>query len=658
MKRKICILFLLTLSTMLLLTSCNMLSDITHQKETEAEQQKTIANSDIPKDILEKGYDLPVDEKIKSKAESDCKKAMETIQKEYQQLKKNPAEEVIIHSTDTEKAVEQMMETLSALDAPILAEEFYCNMLNYEKMEDFLNQVQNGKKTKIVTYELHLDMGIGRREFTFDGEELYVLYTSASWNETGNPVITTTTYTRIKEWQYTQKGWFAYELCVPEPPEVTEIFNGNVMTRVAPREEESRDIMLRYLLPLGYQGNNLLCSNWDIHDLKDLDYNGLFEALYIMEYQKSLPLKQYSQGIPKEEFENLIMKYLPVTVEELEKYAVFDSEQKVYLWARSGCGNYVPQEFGTSIPEITKIKENADGTTTLTVDAVCEMLGTDALFSHELTLRFLQDGRVEYLGNRIIGDGLEKIPEYQYRLETKDYSEIFQSLRGCAVILDSEHQTYTLYHKEECNNRVSPLSTFKIVSTLTGLHHQVLTSENSKMEYNGENYPVSSWNTDLNLAEAFQTSCVWYFRKVLDTVGREEVNREIQALNYGNCDISEWKGNHSNSFSELNGFWLESSLLISPLEQVRILQDIFEGNTIYDQDEIEILKKIMLIKSDDTEKIYGKTGSGTNHNAWFVGVVEKENGNIYFAVYLNDNTSEEINGTRAKNIALNLVAND
>ncbi|MFQ7527828.1 MAG: DUF6070 family protein [Mediterraneibacter gnavus] len=42
------------------------------------------------------------------------------------------------------------------------------------------------------------------------------------------------------------------------------------------------------VLPLGYQGNNLLCSNWDREHLEGLDYNGLYEYLYQMKYQKKI----------------------------------------------------------------------------------------------------------------------------------------------------------------------------------------------------------------------------------------------------------------------------------------------------------------------------------------------------------------------------------
>ena len=49
---------------------------------------------------------------------------------------------------------------------------------------------------------------------------MYLLAVRAVWNEEGDPVIAYRSYTRMKEWRYTEKGWFAYELCVPEPPEV------------------------------------------------------------------------------------------------------------------------------------------------------------------------------------------------------------------------------------------------------------------------------------------------------------------------------------------------------------------------------------------------------------------------------------------------------
>ena len=85
---------------------------------------------------------------------------------------------------------------------------------------------------------------------------MYLLAVRAVWNEEGDPVIAYRSYTRMKEWRYTEKGWFAYELCVPEPPEVSEIVDGSCMIRVKPLDAECIELSKKCVLPLGYQGNN------------------------------------------------------------------------------------------------------------------------------------------------------------------------------------------------------------------------------------------------------------------------------------------------------------------------------------------------------------------------------------------------------------------
>ena len=161
-----------------------------------------------------------------------------------------------------------------------------------------------------------------------------------------------------------------------------------------------------------------MCSNWNIENLNELDYNGMFEYLYGMKYGEKFNPEDYPNGIPKEEFESLIMEYLPITAEQIRDYAVFDEENQTYYWVRLGCFNYAPTFFGTSLPEVVDIKENEDGTVTLTVEAVCDMvICDDAVITHELTVRFAEDGRFQYLGNEILNDGIMQIPDYQYRIK-------------------------------------------------------------------------------------------------------------------------------------------------------------------------------------------------------------------------------------------------
>lgn len=40
----------------------------------------------------------------------------------------------------------------------------------------------------------------------------------------------------------------------------------------------------------------------------------------------------------------------------------------------------------------------------------------DAVITHELTVQFAEDGSFQYLGNEILNDRIQDIPNYQYRI--------------------------------------------------------------------------------------------------------------------------------------------------------------------------------------------------------------------------------------------------
>lgn len=363
---------------------------------------------------MDRGYDLPIDARQREEAEADCREMMGLISELYARADKGSASNAVI----ADEVLEQMVVKLRETGCPVTTTAVYSNMENYGELEAFLNAAAAGSSGSAVLYEIYPAGGIGRYQYCYDGEDMYVLSAKAAWSRDNEPVIIYISYTRIREWKYTDKGWFCYELCVPEYPEVTEVVDGCRMVRVKPITEENREMSEKCVLVPAYQGNNLLCSDWDADHMESLDYTGIYEYLFAMKYQERFPSEDCPDGIPRDEFERLIMEYLPVTAEEIREHAVFDEEKQTYAWAGLGCSNYVPTCFGTSFPEVTDIRENSDGTVTLTVDAVCSMLWCDdAVITHELTVRFAEDGSFRYLGNRILGDGISDIPEYQYRIE-------------------------------------------------------------------------------------------------------------------------------------------------------------------------------------------------------------------------------------------------
>ena len=246
-----------------------------------------------------------------------------------------------------------------------------------------------------------------------------------------------------------------------------------------------------------------------------------------------------------------------------------------------------------------------------------------------------------------------------------DWSNYFNGLNGTAVVYDATNQQYTIYNRDLAVTESSPCSTFKIISSLIALENGIIEPENSTRTWSGEIFWNEDWNKDIDFPEAFRTSCVWYYRQVIDDIGQDLMKRELDRLQYGNCDISDWEGrlNTNNSNRALTGFWIESSLLISPVEQVEVMERIFGDNSAYSKKTQAELKQVMLLPEIDSTdiSIYGKTGMGKANgivvDAWFTGFAESTTGKIYFCVRLGRSDGMNVSSQLAKEIATKVVSN-
>ena len=417
--RKFLYLILFVMTLCVFCCSCSQKTNDVKKTSSQHEKKlKNVPNNNTKEDViseedLEKGYDLPVSAQENEEATRDSMQIMSGLEHIYRNADKGDSLNVVLDN----KSICKMIKKIKQQGYSVTVSEDYSNMENYKRFSSFLAKAQKKQKGSGVIYEVHSEGSIGREKFIYDGKEMFLLASNASWDDNGKPIITFVSYTRIKKWRYSRKGWFCYELCVPEYPEVTEMVDGSCLIRIKPMSDNKRKLSRKCVRGLAYQGNNILCSNWDQEHMQKIDYNGLYEYLYAMKYKKKFNGKKYPSGIPKDQFEQLIMEYLPVSREEIEKYASYNEKKKTYDWMRLGCFNYAPNFFGTSIPEVTKIKHNSNGTVTLTVDAVCEMvLCNEAVITHELTVKFNKDGSFRYLGNKILNGGIKEIPEYQYRI--------------------------------------------------------------------------------------------------------------------------------------------------------------------------------------------------------------------------------------------------
>ena len=214
-------------------------------------------------------------------------------------------------------------------------------------------------------------------------------------------------------------------------------------------------------------------------------------------------------------------------------------------------------------------------------------------------------------------------------VERTDLADIFQGFDGTFIMYDEGADRYTVFNKALSETRLPPCSTFKVFHALIGLDSGVLDRDDARtlMKWNGKPSSIAAWNHDQTLASAMRHSVVWYFQRVATGIGEERMQRELDRIGYGNRDIS----------GGLTRFWLQSSLKISPREQVGLLRALFNGSLPFAAEDIAVVKRDITLSSGNGVRFMGKTGSGSDDAdrgiiGWFVGGVETPHNRWSFAV--------------------------
>ena len=229
-----------------------------------------------------------------------------------------------------------------------------------------------------------------------------------------------------------------------------------------------------------------------------------------------------------------------------------------------------------------------------------------------------------------------------------DLSTYFGEYEGSFVLYDLENDTWSIHDMEHATLRVSPNSTYKIYAALFGLEESVITPDDSLIAWNGESYPFEAWNADQTLQSAMNSSVNWYFQTVDEQLGAAVINRYIQEIGYGN----------ENMNGDFSTYWLESSLKISPIEQVELLTKLQNNSFGFAPENINAVKDSICISSSDTGIFYGKTGTGrvNGHdvNGWFVGLLETEDHTYFFAT--NIGADSNATGGNATEITMSILS--
>ena len=229
-----------------------------------------------------------------------------------------------------------------------------------------------------------------------------------------------------------------------------------------------------------------------------------------------------------------------------------------------------------------------------------------------------------------------------------DLSTYFGEYEGSFVLYDLKNDAWSIYDMKRATLRVAPNSTYKIYDALFGLEEGVITPENTFISWDGKNYPFDTWNTDQTLQSAMSNSVNWYFQSLNEQLGAPSVNKYIQQIKYGNENMS----------GDFSSYWMESSLKISPIEQVELLTKLQSNSFSFAPENINAVKDSICIFSSDAGSFYGKTGTGRVNgqdvNGWFVGYIETAD-NIYFFA-TNIGADSDATGGNATKITMSILS--
>lgn len=228
---------------------------------------------------------------------------------------------------------------------------------------------------------------------------------------------------------------------------------------------------------------------------------------------------------------------------------------------------------------------------------------------------------------------------------------------GMPCTLVEEASDGTALHRDgPCDHRNSPASTFKVALALAGYESGLLTDAHDPLWPYQDSY--KSWDADWKKKPTDPTSwlndsVVWYSRELVQKMGRRKLQNFVDSFEYGNRNLSG-----TINFKETlpEAVWVDSSLRISPVEQVDFLRKLVNRQLplkpeTYDK----AFAVIPTYPGPEGWTVHGKTGSGSQETpthyqyGWFVGWAEKGDRKVVFAYLIKDDTPQsDIAGIRAR----------
>ena len=283
------------------------------------------------------------------------------------------------------------------------------DMTEAEQVEWFCEMVDTQEEAEITIIEVSYLGGFVKYDLKTKDGNVDVVRSYYKY-ENGNMKREVTGSYQAEYWNYTEDGylmfsgvWFSEELYVLTLSGAEE----HTALRVQPLDETYRELSRKYLLPIGFEQNNMFIVDWSEDDFGDLNFYDMYDLLYQKingTYTPYVADDNLGVGavyrIPKDDFESVIMAYFNIDSETLQSKTIYYAEDETYEYKPRGFEEVEYPEYPYS--EVVGFTENSDGTLTLTANVVFPYAGDSKVYAHEVVVRPLENGSVQYVSNRII----------------------------------------------------------------------------------------------------------------------------------------------------------------------------------------------------------------------------------------------------------------
>ena len=227
--------------------------------------------------------------------------------------------------------------------------------------------------------------------------------------------------------------------------------------------------------------------------------------------------------------------------------------------------------------------------------------------------------------------------------------------------IDPDDATFVVFHPSSgqiirhnaarAQQQFIPASTYKIPNSLIALETGVAKGAEHIIPWDSAVKPAkgfwsAEWSRDHTLRSAIRLSVYWYYQALAREIGAERMQKYVNQFDYGNRDIG----------GGIDQFWLHGDLRISPNEQVRFLERMYNGELGLSARSTRIVKEILVLEENKDYRLSGKTGTAdvtaTRELAWLVGFVEREGDVWFYALNMEGEQVWEQWGSSSKRVAL------